>query len=151
MHYSIQSDHAHLIVEAKDVKALGRLMMSIGARFSRAVNRVFGQAGRVLADTYHFRALTTPREVRNALRYVLLNAARHLGRPSRTGEPDRASSGRWFEGWKGRVAAARDAPGVAAARAWLLREGWLVHGRIDLRDIPGKAKRKRRAEAPARL
>jgi len=39
-HYSLQGDHAHLIVEAHGWKALGRGMMSIGAPLARAVNRV---------------------------------------------------------------------------------------------------------------
>ncbi len=77
VHYSIQRDHAHLIVEAKGREALGRGMRSIGARFARAVNRVFERSGPVLEDRYHMRALRTPREVRAALRYVLLNARRH--------------------------------------------------------------------------
>ncbi|MEE8559018.1 MAG: transposase [Myxococcota bacterium] len=46
-HYSIQRDHVHLVVEAKSAEALGRGMKSIGARFARAVNRVFRRSGRV--------------------------------------------------------------------------------------------------------
>ena len=55
-------------------------MKAIGARVARAVNRIGNRAGRVLADRYHARLLPTPREVRNALRYVLLNARRHATR-----------------------------------------------------------------------
>ena len=39
VHYSIQDDHLHLLVEADGAKALGRGMKSIAARFARAVNR----------------------------------------------------------------------------------------------------------------
>jgi len=74
VHYSLQGNHAHLIVEADDRAALGRGMMAIGTRLALAVNRVAERAGRVIADRYHVRLLATPREVRNALRYVLLNA-----------------------------------------------------------------------------
>src|SRR4029079_2153627 len=77
VHYSLQGNHAHLIVEVRDRGALGCGMKAIGARLARAVNRVAGRTGRVLADRYHSRLLDTPREVRNALRYVLLNARRH--------------------------------------------------------------------------
>ena len=52
-------------------------MKSIAARFARAVNRALNRSGKVLRDRYHFRVLKTPTEVRNALRYVLLNARRH--------------------------------------------------------------------------
>ncbi len=78
--YSLQGNHVHLIVEAADTEALGRGMMSVASRLGRAVNRVFSRTGRVLADRYHARVLKTPREVRNALAYVLLNARRHAGR-----------------------------------------------------------------------
>ena len=80
VHYSIQADHAHLIVEAKDRDALGRGMKSLAARFARAVNRALGRTGRVLADRYHLRILTCPRQVRNALAYVLLDARRHAAK-----------------------------------------------------------------------
>ena len=77
VHYSVQHNHVHLLVEAEDQAALGRGMKSIGARISRAIQRVFGVTGRVLAQRYHAHVLRTPREVRWALRYVLLNARKH--------------------------------------------------------------------------
>ena len=70
-HYSLQGDHAHLIVEAHGKEALGRGMMSIGARLARAVNRVGHRSGPVLDGGYHHRSLRSPREVRRALAYVL--------------------------------------------------------------------------------
>ena len=76
-HYSIQGDHLHLLVEAADRQALAAGMKSIGARLARAVNRVFGRKGPVLFGRYLLRALRTPRDVRNALAYVLLNARKH--------------------------------------------------------------------------
>src|SRR3954454_12756720 len=100
VHYSLQGNHAHLVVEATDAGALGRGMKAIGARLARAVNRVAERDGPVLADRYHLRLLFTPKEVRNALRYVLLNGRRHAAkrrRPrGRDVRLDRASSARWF-------------------------------------------------------
>jgi REP element-mobilizing transposase RayT len=104
VHYSLQGNHAHLIVEARDKDALGRGMMAIGSRLARAVNRVARRRGPVLADRYHMRLLPTPTEVRNALRYVLLNARHHVAKShAALGRPrlDPASSARWFDGWKG--------------------------------------------------
>jgi hypothetical protein len=103
-----------------------------------------------LADRYHVRRLATPREVRNVLRYVLLNARRHVGavRATVVGSIrlDPASSARWFEGWKlasnagpntiARSAAAHPRP-VARARTWLLTVGWRRHGLLDPTDVPG--------------
>ena len=107
VHYSLQGNHAHLIVEARDREALGRGMMAIGSRLARAVNRIAGRSGSVLADRYHLRLLPTPKEVRNALRYVLLNARRHAvaahAKVARAIRLDPASSARWFDGWKSKV------------------------------------------------
>jgi hypothetical protein len=90
-HYSLQSDHAHLIVEARSKRALANGMNSIGARLARAVNRVTGRRGPVLEGRYHGRVLGTPREVRRALAYVLLNARRHLLKSRRPSPPPKPS------------------------------------------------------------
>lgn len=103
-HYSLQGDHAHLIVEAKGKNALARGMKSIAARLARAANRVWARSGPVLDGRYHHRLLRTPREVRRALAYVLLNARRHWAKARSGQRPptprlDGASSARWFDGW----------------------------------------------------
>jgi REP element-mobilizing transposase RayT len=143
VHYVLQADHAHLIVEAKDPEALGRGMKALGARLARAVNRIFRRKGPVLADRYHLRVLRTPKEVRSALAYVLLNARRHARKASGVWRCDPASSGRWFDGWKKRpevreAPAGLRGPPVARARSWLLRVGWRRHGLIDSLEVPGR-------------
>ena len=137
-HYSLQSNHVHLIVEAKDMDSLGRGMKALGARLARAVNRVFGRTGPVLLDRYHHVVLRSPTQVRNALRYILLNARRHAGRALRDARIDPASSGAWFEGWKRPAAEdARRRPVASRLRTWLLREGWRrAGGRIGLAEAP---------------
>jgi REP element-mobilizing transposase RayT len=142
VHYSIQTDHVHAIVEASDESALAHGMKSLGARLARAVNRVVRRRGPVLAARFHMRILRTPREVRNALAYVLLNGRRHAAKGGRVlrGEPrvDPASSGGCFDGWNDRALWASDRAGsVAPARTWLLRVGWRRHGLIALVEIPG--------------
>jgi REP element-mobilizing transposase RayT len=77
VHFSVQRDHLHLIAEAKDREALSRGVQGLSIRVARAVNRQLQRKGRFFADRYHARALKTPREVRFALRYVLLNARKH--------------------------------------------------------------------------
>ncbi len=149
VHYSLQTNHAHLVVEARDRDALGRGMKAIGARLARAVNRVAERSGPVLAERYHLRLLPTPKEVRNALRYVLLNARRHAAKAAAVATKavrlDPASSARWFEGWKRKALVTDDAepaarparPPVARARTWLLSVGWRRHGLLDPADVPG--------------
>jgi REP element-mobilizing transposase RayT len=145
VHYSLQANHAHLVVEAEHERALGRGMKALGARLARAVNRVFHRSGPVLTDRYHVRVLRTPREVRNAVAYVLLNARRHAAkagrRISRAFAVDPASSGRWFDEWTRKVSAAPRWPArtpVAAPRTWLLTVGWRSRGLLDPDEIPGR-------------
>jgi putative transposase len=134
--YSIQRNHVHMIVEASGKRALASGMKSIAARFARAVNRVFERRGPVLDGRFHSVVLGTPGQVRNALRYVLLNARKHGTVLSGI---DPASSGRWFDGWRGappepdRLGGPKE---VALPRSWLLRMGWRKHGLIDVRDRP---------------
>jgi hypothetical protein len=140
----VQRDHVHLIVEAAGKEALGRGMKSIAARLAHVVNRVFGRNGRVLDGRYHVHALRSPREVRNALAYVLLNARRHwrkrFGRAPAV-KLDEASSGRWFDGWKRTSRLPADAmgpPEVSAPHTWLLGIGWRRHGLVDPAEVPGR-------------
>ena len=146
-HYSLQGDHAHLIVEAHGKDALACGMKSIAARLARAVNRVGGRSGPVLDGRYHHRSLRSPREVRRALAYVLLNARRHLAKTrgiarSATAHLDGASSARWFDGWRSRTTSRLPEQGtpreVAHPRTWLLRVGWRRHGLLDPAEVPGR-------------
>ncbi len=141
VHYSIQADHVHLIVEASSSRDLATRMKSIGARLARAVNRVFGRRGPVLADRYHLHVLRTPREVRHAIAYVLMNARRHLAKRAqvpRRALVDQASSGRWFDGWRDVRTLDLSGPApVAKPRTWLLAVGWRRHGLLDPAEVPG--------------
>ena len=142
VHYSLQHNHVHLLIETESAVALGNGMKSLAARLARAVNRVFDRRGAVLDGRYHHRALGTPREVRAALAYVLLNARKHAGQgaPSTRVSAfsvDPASSGRWFEGWAEGPVLPTDRPAIARAQTWLLRAGWRRHGLIRSDEVPG--------------
>jgi REP element-mobilizing transposase RayT len=151
VHYSVQGNHVHLLVEAASARDLACGLKSVVARFGRAVNRVFRRAGQVLADRCHVHVLRTPREVRNAIAYVLLNARRHLAKAGRSLPRlmaiDAASSGRWFSGWRAALPSAHDRPAVAEPRTWLLSTGWRRHGLIHPDEVP----RGERAVRPAPL
>lgn len=131
VHFSVLGNHVHLICEAPDAQSLSRAMKGVGVRIARGLNRLWGRSGAVIADRYHARALATPREVRNALNYVLQNARGH-GIPLRG--PDPCSTGPWFDGWADPVPSARTREPCpsSAARTWLLRVGWRRHGLIAL-------------------
>ncbi len=129
--YSIQSNHAHFLVEAQDERALGRGMKGLLVRLSRAFNRAWERSGRVIGDRYHALVLKTPRAVRHALVYALQNARKHgaqiLG-------IDAYSSGPWFEGWADRAPRADRA--LPRRNSWLLSFGWTKGGLISTHESP---------------
>ena len=83
VHFSVQWNHIHLIVEAPDALALGRAMKGLEVRMARALNRVMRRRGPVFADRYHAHRLRVPREAAYAVRYVLDNRAVHALREGR--------------------------------------------------------------------
>jgi len=142
VHYSVQHNHFHLIVEANDQQALGRGMKSIGARIARAIQRVFGFSGRILSGAYHAHILRCPAEVRRALAYVLLNIRKYTKQRKCSPPPvklDEASSSRWFDGFTRKWVPDRTGPmEVAPPQLWMLQTGWrLAGGLIDPATVPG--------------
>jgi REP element-mobilizing transposase RayT len=135
VHFSVQSNHLHLLVEANDSGRLSAGMKGFGVRLARHLNRLLGSSGNVVADRYHARALQTPREVRNALVYVLFNHKKH----GRAAGIDRCSSARFFDGWSEPIPKARGEPDdwpLAPAQTWLLKRGWKRLGHLELREGP---------------
>jgi REP element-mobilizing transposase RayT len=147
LHFSVQWDHVHLIVEARDKLSLSEGMRSLSIRIARYVNELLMRRGRFWADRWHGRELASPREVRNALLYVLANFRKHAKRPVAPGF-DPFSSGREFDGWRA-VATGACAPRagprhhdlaahvvVAVAKTWLARVGWRSSGLLRLDEAP---------------
>jgi REP element-mobilizing transposase RayT len=98
--FSVQDNHVHLIVEADDNDALARGMKSFSVRANRLFNAALGRGrGRVWGDRYHRRDLTSARQVRRALVYVLANYKKHFRITSGAMRIDPCSSARWFQGW----------------------------------------------------
>jgi REP element-mobilizing transposase RayT len=142
VHVSIQHDHVHLLVEARDKRELARGMQSFSISCARQLNRRLGRRGGVFADRYHARAMTTPREVRNGICYVL-NNWRHHREPERgeRGPWDPYSSARAFAGWTIQPSRHLDRDAellpTAFARSWLLTTGWRRHRPIAPHETPG--------------
>ena len=141
LRFTVQDDHFHLIVEADDSQALGRGLRGLAIRVARAVNRALGRRGAVWGDRYHARALTSPRAMRHALVYVMMNRRKHC-----VGERglDPCSSAPWFTGWRQAVPLPRMASPVVRARTWLAAVGWRRHGLIGLEEQPRGARRSRK-------
>src|SRR5215471_11141976 len=95
VHFSVQANHLHFLVETSDRVRLSSGMKGLGVRVARRLNQLLGTRGSVCAERYHARALTSPRGVRNALVYVLFNHRKH----GRRALVDPCSSARYVEGW----------------------------------------------------
>jgi hypothetical protein len=125
LHFSVQWDHVHFVAEASDKRALSEGVRSVAIRIARGVNELVGRKGRFWADRWFGRALTTPRQVRNALVYVLANFRKHAKRPMRQGV-DAFSSASLF---------------VSGAKTWLAATGWRRLGLIRVDEAPRGAER----------
>lgn len=130
VHFSIQDDHVHLIVEASDGEHLACGAQGLAIRLARRVNDLLGIRGGFWGDRFHSRELTSPRSVRNALVYVLMNAKKHGFRF----DIDPCSSAAFFDGFVGHAAKA-DAP-TRTARTWLGAIGWRRRGLVRLDERP---------------
>lgn len=151
LHFSVQRDHLHLVVEASDQRALSSGIRGVSIRVARYVNDLLSRRGSLWADRWHGRALRTPREVRSALVYVLANFRKHARRPYGPGI-DPFSSGAWFEGWREwapssgvgppfaeprRWADGESSP-VSAPRTWLASVGWRRRSLVSLGEGPAR-------------
>ncbi|HEX6810833.1 MAG TPA: hypothetical protein VF384_04335 [Planctomycetota bacterium] len=144
-HYAILNDHLHLIVEAADRAALRRGLQGLAIRIARALNRLWRRRGKVFADRYHDRILESPREVRNALRYVLANGKKHSAEGREVSVPwpiDTFTSAPWFDGFRERITVRGldtiERP-TTDARSWMLTIGWRRHGLLSVHELPAAA------------
>jgi REP element-mobilizing transposase RayT len=125
LHFSVQQDHAHFIVEGDRHRELHSGIHGLAIRLALAINRATRRRGRLWGDRYHLRALTTPKEVRASMAYVLLNFREHLRAPPGV---DPFSSGPQFSGWQRPPTAHPGAAPMAQPSTWLGRIGWLRAG-----------------------
>jgi REP element-mobilizing transposase RayT len=140
VHFTIQDDHLHLIVEASDKRKLARGVMGLEIRIARSLNKLLGRKGRFWAERYHRHDLRTSSETCNALRYVLRNLQKHYRVIGDRAIADPSSSAPTFDGYTRPpsvvdVDRALTWPRVPP-RTWLLDVGWRRHGLLDPTEIP---------------
>jgi REP element-mobilizing transposase RayT len=115
VHFSVQSNHLHLVCEADDQLTLSRALQSLAIRIARALNRIMNRRGSVIADRFHEHVLRTIREVVRAVAYVVGNFATHVLRRG-----GRLPSG-FVDPFSSAAAHDGDPPVVRAPGTWLLR------------------------------
>jgi hypothetical protein len=148
IHFSVQTDHIHLIAEGDEMNALVRGLQGLAVRCAKAINRAARRRGSVWSSRYHGRALRTPMETRRGLVYVLLNFRKHLRAAPGV---DPRSSGPWFDGWRCSPGLAAGASPVVAPRTWLAAAGWRRAGAaLAFDESPSALRRRHRTRASAR-
>jgi len=156
VHISIQRNHVHLLVEAENKNELATGLQGFQIAAAKHLNAAISKGrpgprrrGTVFPDRYHAEIITSPRQARHALAYVILNWRKHQedrAAPMNTWKVDWFSSAAMFpdwaeysddEGFLWRGPSTYDPLQVFFPRTWLLREGWKVHGAtISCGDVP---------------
>ena len=171
VHISIQRTHVHLLVEADHQTALSRGLQSFQISAAKHLNRAVSIArklprrrrGTVFPDRFHQEIITTPRQARHALAYVLNNWRKHRedeSRATRAWNVDPFSTGALFTGWRERA----DEPLLWRLRdtykplvvylpnTWLLQKGWRKSGgSIPFQYMPSAPRGERAAKTVGRV
>jgi REP-associated tyrosine transposase len=82
----------------------------VASLLARRLNRRFKRKGRFFRERFDGKVIKSPKQMRNALKYLLLNSRCHVEPACRP--------------------PARDGP-VVAPRAWLLTTGWRRYGTLE--------------------
>ena len=161
VHISIQGSHIHLLVEASGKTALSRGMQAFQISAAKRMNAVVKKVdpethqikrrtGKVFSDRYHAEVITSRRQARHALAYVLNNWRKHREDGGTSWNVDPFSSGIAFRGWKvfadpsftWSAPAGYEPMIVWEPKTWLLSQGWMLYGRIDFHEVPGAPRRR---------
>jgi REP element-mobilizing transposase RayT len=161
VHYSVQRDHLHLIVEGKDRHDLSAQMRKLFSRIALVVNAIAQRRGSLFRDRHHREELDGPTKTRNALVYVLFNERKHYAQNGGAitaaflSELDDRSSVGWLQpdDWDERARpppeslermraryASIDAVGPPRSEptTWFAQAGWRLRGggALSLHELP---------------
>lgn len=151
VHYSVQHDHLHLIVEGESRLDISSQMRKLFSSIALAVNDVAKRRGSLFRDRHHRVELDNPTKTRNALVYVVFNDRKHHAQNGGAisddffRDFDDRSSVAWLgpEAWDERAGPspawvarirARDGdvdghgPALSAPRTWFAQAGWRIRG-----------------------
>lgn len=77
IHYSLEYDHVHMLVEAEDNTTLGVGMQAFGVSLAKGINKIKKKAGEVYKHRYHFRKITSALELKRVMSYIFNNGVKH--------------------------------------------------------------------------
>jgi REP element-mobilizing transposase RayT len=78
IHFSVQRDHIHFLLEAKDKILLGKSMQAMMISLAKSLKFASKTSlKKIFKDRYHVHILKTLTEIKNAKLYILGNALKH--------------------------------------------------------------------------
>jgi REP element-mobilizing transposase RayT len=78
IHFTVQKDHLHFMIEAENNKQLAKGMQALGISLSKSLKGNIAKHIRsVYKSRYHLHILNTIREIKNTKLYILGNAIKH--------------------------------------------------------------------------
>jgi REP element-mobilizing transposase RayT len=77
IHFSLEYDHVHLLIEAENNHTLGKGMQAFGVTLSKAINRLKKLKGGVYKHRYHFRQISSTRDLKRVMNYIFTNGIKH--------------------------------------------------------------------------
>lgn len=83
VHYTLEYNHVHLLVESVDNKILHKGMQAFGITIAKAINKIKKTKGTVYKNRYHLRLINSPKQLKNALHYIFSNGIKHKRTKSR--------------------------------------------------------------------
>jgi REP element-mobilizing transposase RayT len=135
VHFSIQANHLHFLVEARDRATIIRKIQGLIQAFAKRLNAMLGgRRGKVWADRYYRRDVVTAREMNAVLRYVFNNAKKHGELPADVIMLDPYSSAWTFDGWNVDIPTPKNCEHWPrpAPRTRLLKIDWITDGLLAI-------------------
>ena len=77
IHFTLEYDHVHLLVESDCKVKLGRGMMRLGVTLAKGINKYKSEKGRVYKQRYHQRFIQSGRDLKNVMNYIFKNGLKH--------------------------------------------------------------------------
>jgi REP element-mobilizing transposase RayT len=77
VHYTLEYNHVHLLVESVDNKILHKGMQAFGITIAKSINKIKSTKGAVYKNRYHLRVINSAKQLKNVLHYIFSNGVKH--------------------------------------------------------------------------
>jgi REP element-mobilizing transposase RayT len=77
IHFTVQKDHLHLLIETHNNKELAKGMQALGISLAKSLKNLTKVKGPIYKERYHLHILKTVQEIKNVKAYILGNAHKH--------------------------------------------------------------------------